>query len=95
MYGSFVNYVAFYLQKEIKVIVDTFVPDLTGDIIETRNLFENGIKVCHPYLPPLANELLWLNSLKERLKVLHFKFNMNLSSWLKITSRELNCIMLP
>ena len=59
-----------FLQKEIKTIVDKFVPNLTEDIIETRNLFENGIKVCHPHIPPLANELLWLNSLKERLKVL-------------------------
>lgn len=49
--------------------MDAFVGDLTRDVIETRKLFEKGIKAVHQHIPPLANELLWLESLKARLKV--------------------------
>ena len=49
--------------------MDAFVGDLLRDVIETRELFEKGIKAVHQHIPPLANELFWLESLKARLKV--------------------------
>eukprot|EP00794_Sanderia_malayensis_P011161 gene11161-12333_t len=57
------------VQVEIDDTVSNFVFDLTSDVMETRNMFKEGIKVTHAHIPPLANELLWLHSLKARLKV--------------------------
>ena len=54
---------------EIGDTVNRFVVDLTRDVVQTKEMFQQGMKVHHPHIPPLANHLFWLNSLKGRLKV--------------------------